>query len=218
MRIGFIGYGNMAAALASRWAANHPLLIGGRDPSKAAALAARLGHGANHGSEADAARFGEVVVLATRYQQVFAAMDAAGGAPAFAGKTLIDINNPVTAYDGNFLVTGYDGGSLAEAIAAYAPDARVVKAFNMCQAGVWQLDPPVFDGRRLAVLHCGDAAAKVQVAGLIAELGGDPVDLGELAYARLLEAGAAIVIKLLFSGRDFRTVLNLIQPEAKPVG
>jgi 8-hydroxy-5-deazaflavin:NADPH oxidoreductase len=219
MRIGFIGYGNMAAALGSRWATSHRLLIGGRDPAKAAALAARLGHGAGHGSEAEAARFGDVVVLATRYQQVFAAMDAAGGAPAFAGRTVIDINNPVTAYDGNFLVTGYRGRSLAEAIADYAPEARVVKAFNMCQAGVWQLDPPVFDGRRLAVLHCGDdAAAKAQVAGLIGEIGADPVDLGELAYARLLEAGAAIVIKLLFSGRDFRTVLNLIQPEAKAVG
>jgi hypothetical protein len=44
------------------------------------------------------------------------------------------------------------------------------------------------------------------------------VDLGELKYARLLESAAAIVIKLLFSGRDPHTVLNLIQPEVKPIG
>ncbi len=36
-------------------------------------------------------------------------------------------------------------------------------------------------------------------------------------YARLLEPTAAIVIKLLFSGHDARTVLNLIQPEVKAI-
>ena len=53
----------------------------------------------------------------------------------------------------------FDGKSLAEAIAAYAPAARVVKAFNMCNAVVWQMEPPLFDGRRLVVLYCGDDAA-----------------------------------------------------------
>jgi len=218
MRIGFIGYGNMAAALASRWAATHDVLIGGRDGSKAADLAVALGHGTRYGSEAQAADFGEVVVLATRHEALFAAMDAAGAPSAFAGKVVVDINNPVSAYDGNFLTKSYDGGSLAEAIAAHAPEANVVKAFNMCQARVWQMDPPEFDGRRLAVLTCGDdAPAKATVARLIGDLGAEAVDLGPLAYARLLEASAAIVIKLLFSGRDWATVLNLIQPEVKPI-
>ena len=86
----------------------------------------------------------------------------------------------------------------------------------MCQAGVWGMDPPLFDGRKLVVMYSGDdAAAKKRVATLIAELGCDPFDLGELKYARLLESAAAIVIKLLMSGRDPHTVLNLIQPEAK---
>lgn len=218
MRIGFIGYGQMAAALASRWAATHALFVGGRDPAKARALAEQLGYGTRHGSEAEAVRFGEAIVLATQHYAVFAAMDAAGGPAAFAGKVVIDINNPVSAFDGDFLVKDYDGRSLAEAIAAYAPEAAVVKAFNMCQATVWQMDPPLFDGRRLVVLTCGnDPSAKGQVAGLIEEIGAEPVDLGPLAYARLLEAAAAIVIKLLFSGSDPHTALNLIQPEAKPI-
>ena len=215
-----IGYGNMAAALASRWAAKHDLFIGGRDRGKAQALATTLGHGARFGSEAEAAAFGEVVVLATRSESVFDAMLAAGAPDAFRGKLLLDINNPVVdAPRGDFLVKTFDGKSLAEAIAARTPAARVVKAFNMCQASVWKMDPPTFDGRRLVVLHCGDdAEAKRQVATLIEGIGCEPVDLGELKYARLLEPAAAMVIKFLLSGRDPHTVLNLIQPESKPIG
>src|SRR5436309_7255204 len=73
----------------------------------------------------------------------------------------------------------FDGKSLAETIAAYAPAARVVKAFNICNAVVWQMEPPLFDGRRLVVLYCGDdAAAKQKVATLIENTGGEPADLG----------------------------------------
>ncbi len=219
MKISFLGYGNMAAALGARWVGEHELFVGGRDASKAKALADKLGHGTKSGSEADAAKFGEVIVLATTHEATFDAMTAAGGASAFAGKVIIDINNPVVDYQaGDFLVKSYEGKSLAEAIASAAPAARVVKAFNMCQARVWGMDPPLFDGRRLVTLFCGDdAEAKGQVATLIEAVGSEPVDVGELKYARLLEASAALVIKFLMSGRDPHTVLNLIQPEVKSI-
>ena len=84
--------------------------------------------------------------------------------------------------------------------------------------GSFEMDPPDFDGRPLAVLYCGDDdAAKATVATLIAEIGCDPVDTGELKYSRLLEASACLVIKFLFAGRDPRTIFNFIQPETKSV-
>lgn len=218
MKIAFIGYGNMAESLASRWAGQHNLFIGGRDTGKARRLAEKLGNGARGGTASEAAAFGDIVVLATTHEAVFDAIDAAGGSAALASKVLLDINNPVDV-KGDFLPKTYDGRSLSEAIAVRAPGARVVKAFNMCNASVWKMDPPLFDGRRLVVLYCGDeAAAKRQVAGLITQIGCEPVDVGELKYARLLEPAAAIVIKFLLSGRDPRTVLNFIQPESKPIG
>lgn len=219
MRIGFIGYGTMAQALGGRWADKHEVFIGGRDARKAHALAGKLGHGTQSGSEAEATAFGEVVVLATRSEAVFDAMGAAGGPRAFTDKVLLDINNPIVdAPGGDFLVRTFDGKSLAEAIAANAPNARVVKAFNMCQAAVWTMDHPIIDGRRLVTLYCGDdVSAKSQLATLIDDIGCEPVDVGELRYARLLESAAAIVIKFLFAGRDPHTVLNLIQPESKPI-
>ena len=216
MKIGFIGYGSMAEALASKWVAKHSLFIGGRDIEKAENLAKKLGKDVEFGSEKEAATFGEIVVLATQHEAVFEAIDAAGGSDALTGKVLLDINNPVDTSD--FLAKSYDGVSLSEEIAKVVPHAHVVKAFNMCQASVWQMNPPVFDARPLVVMYCGDnEQAKQQIAILIEDVGCEAKDIGDLKYARMLEPAAAIVIKLLFSGHDPFTVLNLIQPEIKSI-
>jgi len=224
MKIGFIGYGNMAQALSKRWAPSHEVFIGGRNQQSASALAEKIqAHGS--GSMAEAVEFGDVIVLATPAGVVAEAINRAGGAAAFAGKVVIDINNPVNVPDGphnnsgeHYLPASFEEGSLAEHIAALVPDAHVVKAFNMCQASVWEMNPPHFDDRQLVTLYCGDdATANAQVVKLIECLGCEAVDLGGLKYARLLEPAACIVIKFLFSGRDVHTVLNLIQPEAKPI-
>ncbi len=224
MKIGFIGYGNMSQALSKRWAKAHEIFIGGRNVESAAELAQKI-QATGSGSISDAVQFGDVIVLATPANAVEEAIQSGGGAEAFSGKVVIDINNPVSVPGGphdnegeHYLPTIFSEGSLAEHIAALIPEAQIVKAFNMCQASVWEMDPPEFDGRKLVTLYCGDeSGAKTKVAQLIECLGCDPVDVGELKYSRLLEASACIVIKFLFSGRDTRTVLNLIQPEAKSI-
>ena len=224
MKIGFIGYGNMAQALSKRWAAAHEIFIGGRSAESAAELA-QIIQANGSGSISDAVQFGDVIVLATPANAVEDAIHNGGGAEAFSGKVVIDINNPVSVPGGphdnegeHYLPIVFSEGSLAEHIAALIPQAQIVKAFNMCQASVWEMDPPEFDGRKLVTLYCGDeSGAKSKVAELIECLGCDPVDVGELKYSRLLEASACIVIKFLFSGRDMRTVLNLIQPEVKSI-
>ena len=214
MKIGFIGYGSMAEALASKWVAKHSLFIGGRNLEKAEKLANKLGTEVKFGSEAEAATESEIVVLATPHEAVFDAIDKIGGNEELKDKILLDINNPVDTSD--FLAKTYDGLSLSEKIASVVKDAHVVKAFNMCQASVWKMNPPVFDDRPLVVMYCGDNdSAKEKIAALIEDVGCEAKDIGGLKYARMLEPAAAIVIKLLFSGHDSHTVLNLIQPEIK---
>ena len=214
MKIGFIGYGSMAEALASKWVEKHSIFIGGRNLEKAGKLSKKLGKNVEFGSEAQAADFGEVVVLATPHEAVFEAINAAGGKDALAGKVLLDINNPVETPD--FLAKSYDGVSLSEKIAEAAPNAHVVKAFNMCQAKVWEMKPPVFDGQPLVVMYCGDNnQAKEKIAVLIEDVGCEAKDIGDLKYARMLEPAAAIVIKLIFTEHNLYTVLNLRQPEIK---
>ena len=214
MKIGFIGYGSMADALAGKWRSKHALMVGGRDPAKAAALAAK--HGAEAGDGAEAVRFGEVVVLATPAEAALGAIAAAGGAGAFAGKVVLDINNPLDVE--TFRTTMPGGGSLTEALAEALPGAHLAKAFNMCQAKVWAREAMTFDGRTLVTLFTADHPAAIErTAELIRDVGSEPLHLGGNAHAGQLEAAAAMVIKFLFAGRDPLTVLNFIQPEVKPV-
>jgi len=129
MKIAFIGCGNMARALAGRWASAHEVFIGGRDAVRSAALAADIG-AAGSGSVADAVRFGEVVVIATPAGAVGDAINSVG-TDAFAGKIVIDINNPVSVPGGphadigeHYLPARFAECSLAEHIAALIPRAR----------------------------------------------------------------------------------------------
>ncbi|MEM1330001.1 MAG: NAD(P)-binding domain-containing protein [Planctomycetota bacterium] len=211
MKIAFIGYGSMAEALGVKWAEDHELSFAGRSREKATALANRIGHGAvSRPSVVDASTWADVVVLATRHEAIPLFIDEL--VDSTRRKTVIDINNPVVPP--NFNTSDTYRPSLAEWIAARLPDARVVKAFNQCQASVWAHPQPVFGGQRLAVPICGDDAdSKSVVSALIDQVGCDAVDFGRLDRSAALEAMASMVIQLLHTGHDLMTVFNLIRPE-----
>ncbi|MEO0429039.1 MAG: NAD(P)-binding domain-containing protein [Pseudomonadota bacterium] len=213
MKIGFVGAGGMAQALAAKWVDKHEVMVSGRNPEKT--LAAAEAVGASAGTAAEAVGLADVVVLATRGEDVFNAIEAAGGATAFEGKIVIDINNPVSVE--TFLTTREDGRSLTEAISDALPGAMVGKAFNMAQTAVWADADMTYDGRRMVTLYTADDGAAEMIAELIADVGAEPLRLGDNRHAYQLEAAAAIVIKLLFAGADPHTILNLIRPETRPI-
>lgn len=213
MKIGFVGAGGMAQALAGKWVGKHEVMLSGRSPDKTRIAAESVG--AMAGTAAEAVAFADVVVLATRWQDVFQAIDAAGGPAAFDGKIVVDINNPVSIE--TFLTTREDDRSLTQAIADVLPGAHVGKAFNMAQVAVWA-DPSMdYDGRQMVTLYTADAGATDTIAQLIADVGAEPLLLGGNEHAYQLEAAAAIVIKFLFSGVDPQTIFNFIRPETKPI-
>lgn len=216
MRIGLLGAGAMAGVLGARWhEAGHELMVGARDPGRAGALAARLGPDVPAGTVREAATFGDVALLAVWPTGVLPALLAAGSRDGtLAGRVVVDCNNPVET--GTFMLTTGEV-SLAEEIGRLAPGARVVKAFNQCQAAVWGMRPPAFDGRALTVPLCGDdPAAKDVVAGLVRALDCRPLDVGPLHRARHLEAMAAVVIGLLYGGADPLTAFNLVDGADAP--
>jgi len=213
MKIGFVGAGGMAKALAGKWALKHEVMLSGRTAEKTREAAQEVG--ATHGTAADAAAFADVVVLATRWQDVFTAIDDAGGPTAFDGKIVIDINNPVDVE--TFVTTRDDGRSLTEAIADALPGAHVGKAFNMAQVAVWADPDMTYDGRQMVTLYTADDGADAAIAELIADVGAEPLRLGGNAHAYQLEAAAAMVIKFLFAGGDPHTIFNFIRPETKPI-
>ncbi|WP_299539190.1 NADPH-dependent F420 reductase [uncultured Streptomyces sp.] len=215
MRIGVLGAGNMAEALAGHWAGSgHEVRVGGRDRRKARELAERLGHGTAHGGPEEAAAFGEAVLVALPYG---AGAGVVGRLrEALAGTTLIDCSNPVGP--GFRLLTG-EGPSAAAELAAAAPESHVVKAFNLCHANVWAMDPPVFDGQPLAVPLCGDDEdSLVRVRRLVRDAGCVPLNAGGLDRAGLVEATAALFIGLwVGEAADVRAIAPPQEFAAGPV-
>lgn len=195
MNIGIIGSGNVGKALGQIWLKHgHKVLFSfSRDPKKLEQFAGALGSGASVGTPAEAARFGEVVVLATPWPVAQEALRAAG---SLGGKVLIDCTNPLKA-DLSGLAVGHTT-SAAEEISRWAPGARVVKAFNT--TGADNMGRPQFGAARASMFICGDdAAAKTVVAGLAADAGFEVVDAGRLDSARLLEPLAMLWIHLAFA-------------------
>ncbi|MFC5955445.1 NADPH-dependent F420 reductase [Streptomyces pratens] len=189
MIVTIAGAGNMARGIGTRTlAGGHSLRLYDRTRAKADELAASLGQAA---SGADVAAVDEgavadsdVVVLALPYP---AGRDvAAAWAGALAGKVVVDISNPVDFSTFDSLVVE-PGTSAAEQIAAAAPEARVVKAFNTTFAG--PLATGRVAGRPLDVFVAGDDdAAKETVSTLVTSAGLRALDVGPLRRARELES------------------------------
>lgn len=192
MDIGIIGSGRMGSGLGRLWASKgHRVLFGSRDLAKAQALAAAVGASAQGGSDINATEFGAVLLLSVPWS---AAEEVVKQLP-LSGKVLIDCTNPIGPL--GRLAVGHTT-SAAEEIARWAPEARVVKAFNGIHFA--SLEQPHFGNQIADVFYCGDdAAAKAAVRQLIVDIGFEPVDCGPLERARLLEPLALLWIRLAFS-------------------
>ena len=147
-----------------------------------------------------------MVVLAVYYPDAKAAVEQYGA--GLSGKVLIDITNPVNeTVDG--LVTPPDG-SAAQELAASAPGARVVKAFNTTFAGTL-IDGQVA-GHPLDVFLAGDdEEAKASVSKLVEDGGLRPIDAGPLSRARELEAAGLVHMSVQNTlGTGFASTLKIL--------
>ena len=197
--ITIIGNGNMARGIAiTALAAARTVEILGQDAAKAQALATELGAGVTFGSTADAPR-GGIVVLAVPFAAAASVVSNYG--EALAGKTLVDITNPVNFETFDSLVVGPDT-SAAEEIARLAPaGAHVVKAFNTNFAGT--LLAGQSGGQPLDVFIAGDdAAATGAVSNFVEAAGLRPLVVGPLKRSRELE-GFQFVLMTLQANPEF---------------
>lgn len=144
--------------------------------------------GAKAGSFADAAAFGELLLLAVKGQIVDKVI-ALAKPENFAGKTLIDVNNPIAdtpPVQGVIAFTTGPNESLGEKIQALLPKAHVVKAFNSVGSGL--MVNPHYEQGTPTMFFCGDnEGAKAKVADLIRQFGWEPLDCGGIVASRALE-------------------------------
>ena len=205
MKIAIIGAGAVGTSLAGGWRkAGHDIVFGVRDPAGKKAALASLGDVA---STRDAATRAEVVVIALPWTSVDEV--AAAIATAAAGKTVIDVTNPIAPPYADLAVAGTDSG--AEQVARKLRQSRVVKAFNTVGAEV-MADPRYPDGPAALPVAGDDPGAKATAIALARDLGFEPIDAGPLAMARYTEPFAMLWIKLaLVQGLGRRFAFWLLQ-------
>ena len=210
MNISIIGTGHIGSALGKLIAdyTKHTLTFGARSPEEAKGLNADLRRKAGIAAPAEAARAGEIVILATPFPALSEVAASLGGPEALTGKILVDVSNPLTADMMGLTVSGQD--SAGETVARTFPGAHVVKAFNTVFAPVLAgHDPGQKTTSAPTVFVAGDdAGAKSKVVALAAELGFDALDAGPLTNSRYLESTLELMMQLA-QGQKLGTNIRL---------
>ena len=188
MKIGILGSGVVAQTLAGGFLKHgYHVKVGSRTPQKLADWAAKT-PGVTTGTFAEAAAFGELLVLAVKGNVASAALTLACD-HNLANKTIIDATNPIQdAPPVNGVLQFFTGPnhSLMEDLQHHFTDAHLVKAFN--SVGAAAMINPQFKAGKPTMFICGNSEpAKDQVTAILDKFGWETADMGAAEAARAIE-------------------------------
>jgi predicted dinucleotide-binding enzyme len=186
MNVGVLGSGVVARTLGAGFSKHgHGVMLGTRDTGSLAEWSATTGSAT--GSVAEAASFGELIVLAVKGSAADDVVRAAG--TGLAGKVVIDTTNPIAAAPPVNGVLSYFttlDRSLMEQLQDIRPDVRFVKAFNSV-GNARMVNPAYKDGQPTMFICGNDGEARTVVAKVCTQFGWDVHDLGKAEAARAIE-------------------------------
>jgi predicted dinucleotide-binding enzyme len=195
MEIGTIGAGAFAQAFAKQaLKAGHTVKLSNeRGPDSLREIVTQLGPGAM-GVSKEVAASCEMVLLAVPWDNV---PNALASLPRWKNQILIDGTNPFHVKAEKFTPADVGNLSTSQLVAALAPEARVVKAFNHMIVPNLEAGPVVNGARRVAFVSADDNDAKKRVETLLKTFGYSVIDLGDLRDGGLIQqAGGPL------AGRD----------------
>jgi hypothetical protein len=189
VKIGILGTGIVGQTLAGGFLRHgHEIMIGTRSPDKLDQWSAEVGEKGRVGSVAQAASYGDLVVLAVKGTAAMETLRSAGG-ESISGKTVIDTTNPIAdAPPENGVLKFFTSldHSLMEQLQSAFPDAHFVKAFN--SVGNALMVNPDLGGTRPTMFICGnDTGAKREVSEILDLFGFEVEDMGGVQAARAIE-------------------------------
>jgi 8-hydroxy-5-deazaflavin:NADPH oxidoreductase len=195
MKVGILGSGDVGRILGKAFLSEgHEVLLGTRDTSKEAVVKWQAENPSGKlGSFADAAQFGELLVLASLGSAAVDVLNLAG-IDNLAGKTIIDATNPIEhdakgmplADNGVIRYFTNSNESLMERLQKLAPKANFVKAFN--SVGNPFMYKPNFPAGKPTMFICGNNAdAKTTVTSILEQFGWESADMGMVESARAIE-------------------------------
>jgi predicted dinucleotide-binding enzyme len=196
MKVGILGSGMVGQTLGAGFAAKkHSVMLGTRDPAqeKVQAWIRKTGSGVRAGTPAEAAKFGEIVILATAWSGAEDALRLASP-QNLAGKVVMDVTNPLEFQSGAPTLSIGCTESAGERVQRWLPGAKVVKALNTVTAAT-MISPTRQEGTPDMFIAGNDAEAKGKVTAILREFGWPVIDLGGIEESRLLEPLAMIWIK-----------------------
>jgi predicted dinucleotide-binding enzyme len=189
MNVGIIGSGPVGQSLAKAFRnEGHFVMLGTRDVLKPEVVKFHNDTQIAVGSFEQAAKHGELIVIATKGTVVDEAIKMAG-LQNFTEKVVIDTTNPIADLPPTNGVMHYFTtleDSLMEKVQKLIPEARVVKAFNI--VGSSFMYKPYFNGGRPTMFICGnDVHAKKTVTQILDSFGWEVEDMGKVEAARAIE-------------------------------
>jgi 8-hydroxy-5-deazaflavin:NADPH oxidoreductase len=187
--IGILGSGVVATTLADGFIKNgYSICLGSGHPEKLNDWKLKHSNSTTIGSFADAAKFGELLVLAVKGDAASKVLEGAGK-ENLNGKTIIDTTNPIEAappVNGVLKFFTNINNSLMEQLQEAFPAANFVKAFNSIGAPL--MINPDFGGLKPSMFICGNnQQAKNEVAEINTIFGFDTEDMGHAQAARAIE-------------------------------
>lgn len=186
-KVGVLGSGQVGQVLADGFLKHgYEVMRGSRDPSKLAEWKTGAGARASTGTFAEAASFGEIVVLGVKGA---AAEDVVGlCGDGLNGKVVLDATNPLAATPPVNGVLPYVTGpneSIMERLQKRAPAAKFVKAFSSVGSALF-VNPKLPSTPTMFI--CGnDSGAKEVARGVLTQFGWDTEDCGAVEAARAIE-------------------------------
>jgi len=211
VRVGVIGSGDVGRVLARGFKQHgYDVLIGSRDGGKLTEFSQETG--IPSGTFAEAAAFGELLVLAVKGSAAANALREAGDTQV-AGKVVVDTTNPIADAPPEDGVLRYFTGpndSLMEQLQSAFPTARFVKAFN-CVGNALMVNPSLGGGKPSMFICGNDGEARAAVARVLEQFGHDVCDMGSAKAARAIEPLCMLWCIPGFQHNDWRHAFAMLR-------
>lgn len=187
-KIGILGSGQVAQTLGNGFLKHgYEVMLGTRDASKLAEWKSKAVGNAKIGSMEEAAKFGEIIILAVKGNSAESLVKATH--MQLSGKTVIDTTNPIAdAPPVNGVLKYFTdmNESLMEKLQKVAPSAGFVKAFN--SVGSHLMMNPSYASDKPSMFICGNNdSAKKETSEILDLFGWETMDMGKVESARAIE-------------------------------
>ncbi|MBK9641074.1 MAG: NAD(P)-binding domain-containing protein [Saprospiraceae bacterium] len=211
-KIGVIGSGAVAQTLGAGFLKHgYQVMLGTRDKSKLDDWQKKNGADALVGSFVDAAKFGEIIVLAVKGSVAKNALDLMGP-ENLNHKTIIDASNPIADAPPTHGVlkffTNHDK-SLMEELQETVPTANFVKAFN--SVGSASMVNPSYESKPTMFICGNNENAKKEVSHILDTFGWEASDFGMVESARAIEPLCMLWCIIGFTNNQWTHAFKLLK-------